>query len=72
MLYVGSYDKNVYALDAATGKQRWAFTTGGGVSATSAVAERVVYVGSADGNMDATRNNRHSYPPHPRRSTVAA
>jgi len=31
LLLVGSYDKNLYALDAASGEQRWRFTTGGGV-----------------------------------------
>ncbi len=31
VLLVGSYDHNVYALDAATGTELWSFTTGGGV-----------------------------------------
>ncbi len=38
LLFVGSYDRNVYALNAATGKVVWRFTTGGPVSSTPAVA----------------------------------
>ena len=33
LLVVGSYDHNVYALDAATGERLWSFTTGDGVYA---------------------------------------
>ena len=29
VVYVGSYDKNVYALDASTGAKLWSYTTGG-------------------------------------------
>ncbi|MFD0344560.1 PQQ-binding-like beta-propeller repeat protein [Streptomyces sp. NPDC127117] len=52
-LYVGSTDKKVYALDAATGTKKWAFDTGGEVSSTPAVASGMVYVGSADGYIHA-------------------
>ncbi len=31
LVFVGSYDNNLYCLDAITGKRRWRFTTGGGV-----------------------------------------
>ncbi|MBI5479760.1 MAG: PQQ-binding-like beta-propeller repeat protein [Deltaproteobacteria bacterium] len=34
---VGSYDHNVYCLDAATGERRWKFTTGGSVLGTPAI-----------------------------------
>jgi outer membrane protein assembly factor BamB len=34
VLFVGSYDHNVYALDARTGRKRWRFATGGGVYST--------------------------------------
>jgi outer membrane protein assembly factor BamB len=34
---VGSYDRNVYCLDAATGQLRWKFTTGGMVLGTPAI-----------------------------------
>ena len=45
-VYVGSGDSKVYALDAATGRPRWTYTTGGPVFAGPAVAGGTVYVGS--------------------------
>ncbi|HUT35369.1 MAG TPA: PQQ-binding-like beta-propeller repeat protein [Planctomycetota bacterium] len=49
-LYFGSSaDGKVYALDAATGKERWAFFTGGPVRLPPTVWRRRVYVGSDDG-----------------------
>ena len=46
-VYVGSYDHKVYALDAATGRPRWTYTTGDLVTSPT-VAGGTVYVGSAD------------------------
>jgi len=45
-VYIGSYDNNVYALNAATGTKLWNYTTGGGFS-SPAVANGVVYVGGS-------------------------
>ena len=50
VLYVGSFDKNIYALDAATGQKLWAFITGRSVHSSPTVVNGVVYVGSFDGN----------------------
>jgi len=49
-LYVGSSDKKVYALDAATGqlKPGWPFKTKGKIWSTPAVVDGVVYIGSLD------------------------
>jgi outer membrane protein assembly factor BamB len=47
VVYVG-VDRKVYALDAATGRLRWAFTTGGSAYSRPAVAGGTVYVGSWD------------------------
>ncbi len=51
VVYIGSNDGSLYALDAATGNEHWHFTTGDAVSSSPAVADGVVYVGSADGNL---------------------
>jgi len=51
MLFFGSDDGCVYAVDAATGRERWRFRTGGPVSATPAVDGGRVFVGSYDGKF---------------------
>lgn len=43
----------VYALDAATGAERWRFDSGGSSSASPAVADTTVYVGSVDSSVHA-------------------
>lgn len=48
VVYFGSGDGNVYALDAGTGGLRWKFHTGNVVHASPAVANDTVYVGSWD------------------------
>jgi parallel beta-helix repeat protein len=48
IVYVGSDDANVYALDQYTGAQIWKFQTGGKVRSSPAVAGGRVYVGSFD------------------------
>jgi outer membrane protein assembly factor BamB len=51
LVIFGSDDGNVYALDAASGRQRWMVRTGGPVPATPAVHGGRVYVGSYDGRF---------------------
>ena len=51
VVYVGSNDDNVYALNASTGTQLWSYTTGNLVNSSPAVANGVVYVGSGDDNV---------------------
>jgi outer membrane protein assembly factor BamB len=48
VVYVGSGDGNVYALDAGSGALRWKFHTGNVVHASPAVANGTVYIGSWD------------------------
>src|SRR5579864_526909 len=48
VVYIGSGDHYVYALDAKTGAQRWAFETGNVVHASPAVSDGTVYIGSWD------------------------
>ena len=51
VIYFGSDDGNVYAVDAADGRQLWKRRTGGPIAATPALAGDLVYVGSYDGNF---------------------
>jgi hypothetical protein len=51
IVYVGSLDGKVYALNATTGALVWNFTTGWEVFSSPAIASGVVYVGSEDGNV---------------------
>jgi outer membrane protein assembly factor BamB len=51
VVYVGSDDYNVYALNASTGTLLWSYTAGNQVKSSPAVANGVVYVGSYDQNV---------------------
>jgi eukaryotic-like serine/threonine-protein kinase len=51
VVYIGSGDQHVYALDAATGALKWAFATGDVVHASPAVANGTVFIGSWDRNL---------------------
>ncbi len=52
VVYVGSNDDNVYALNAGTGALLWKYTTRGQIDFSSpSVANGVVYVASLDGNV---------------------
>ena len=51
VVYVGSVDANVYALNASTGAKLWSYTTGAEVDSSPAVVNGVVYVGSLDNNV---------------------
>ena len=46
VVYVGSDDGNLYALDASTGALLWSYTTGDIVFSSPAVANGIVYFGS--------------------------
>lgn len=48
VVYFGSGDGNVYALDAGTGALKWKFKTGDVVHASPAVADGMVFIGSWD------------------------
>lgn len=51
LVYAGSMDGSVYAVNAASGEIVWTYATKDRVRATPAVAEGVVYVGSWDGSL---------------------
>ena len=45
VVYVGSCDQKLYALDAKTGAKKWTYSTGGNVFGSPAVSDGLVYVG---------------------------
>jgi outer membrane protein assembly factor BamB len=51
MVFVGSDDYKVYALNASTGVKIWNYTTGNNVDSSPAVANNIVYVGGWDQNV---------------------
>jgi len=51
VVYVGSDDNNLYAIDAVSGKEKWRFMTGSRVASSPAVSNGIVYVGSYDSNL---------------------
>jgi len=50
VVYVGSFDKNLYALDLAKGTEKWRFQAGE-IKAPAGVKDGNVYVGNIDGDL---------------------
>ena len=48
VLYIGCYDNNLYALNAADGKFQWKYATDGGIVTRPAIYENNIYFGSED------------------------
>ncbi|GIK62973.1 MAG: protein kinase [Chloroflexota bacterium] len=65
LLFVGSYDNNLWALNVENGQLRWKFPTDGGVATTPAIAEEenLVIAGSNDFNIYAVdiRSGRQNW-----------
>ena len=57
VVYVGSGDSKVYALNAATGAILWTVCTGGPVTSSPAVVNGVVYIGSWDKHVYALKRD---------------
>ena len=51
IVYVGSQDHKLYALNARTGTTLWTYTAGDIIDSSPTVANGVVYVGSWDGKL---------------------
>lgn len=51
VVYFGSHNGFLYAVDAEDGQERWRFETGGDVFSSPAVADGVAYFGSGDGSF---------------------
>jgi outer membrane protein assembly factor BamB len=50
VMYIGSEDGNLYAIDIGTGVLKWKFKTGGAIHSTATFHDDVVYFGSFDGH----------------------
>jgi len=50
-IYVSSLDKHIYALDIATGKDRWSYATSGRIFASPVIIENSLWCGSNDGRL---------------------
>ncbi|MBE2223900.1 MAG: PQQ-binding-like beta-propeller repeat protein, partial [Anaerolineae bacterium] len=55
--YFGSYDGNIYAVDAKTGAEIWRFATNNPVLSSPAVSGEIVYVGGLDAALYALNRN---------------
>jgi len=51
IVYIGSYDTNLYAIKAEDGKMKWKFPSHGGVVTRPATDGRLIFFGSEDGNL---------------------
>ena len=51
ILYFGSTDGNLYALNATDGMKLWNYSTGGPVESSPAVDNGIVYAGSSNGSL---------------------
>jgi outer membrane protein assembly factor BamB len=57
VVYIGSDDKNIYAINLTTGSKIWNYTTGGAVRSTPAYYDNTIYVGSNDNKIYAVYAN---------------
>ena len=53
VVYIGSNDHFLYALDAESGAQRWKYGTDGGVTSSPRIADGTIFVGGQDGFLHA-------------------
>ncbi len=53
VLYVGAYDNNLYAINAANGEFMWKYATDGGIPTKPAVYDNNIFIGSEDKRLHA-------------------
>ena len=51
VVYFGSGDGYLYAVDTVDGAELWKAATGDEITSSPAIADGVVYIGSRDGNV---------------------
>ena len=51
VVYIGSYDNNLWALDAKDGSLKWKFATEGGIGSSPTYAGGSIYIGSSDNRL---------------------
>ena len=51
MVFAGSNDKKIYAIDMETKKHRWNYTTGGSIFSSPSVVNGVIFFGSRDNKV---------------------
>ena len=51
LVFIGSGDGNIYALDIKTGEKKWEYTIGVPVLSTPTILGRWLFVGAYDGNV---------------------
>jgi outer membrane protein assembly factor BamB len=54
-VYIGSNDGKIYAVDTATGSERWHAQTGDKITGSPTLVDGTLYVGSCDGKLYAIR-----------------
>lgn len=50
-IYIGSYDNNLYSLNATNGEFQWKFPTEGGIVGRPASQDGTIFIGSEDNNI---------------------
>ncbi len=53
VVYVGAYDNNLYAVNAAQGKLLWKYATDGGLPGSPAIYQETLFIGSEDKRLHA-------------------
>jgi len=51
VVYVGSNDGNLYAIDQRTGLKKWSYATDARITSSPAIANGIVYCSSYDGSF---------------------
>lgn len=53
VIYVGAYDNNLYAINAANGEFIWKYATDGGIVSKPVIYDNIVFIGSEDNRLHA-------------------